>query len=191
MPPIIPASFWLSKKLQTDEGKRVTAGIADSLIREPIEMVRMMRDSHYLGRLEPTRAAKEAETEEWLERLYTSAVGEQNVAQTQRGYYETGEPKMVTTIKRPETLVGGIARDVGAFGASFVGLGKVTKPLKAAKAYQKAKAAAPKTTAIASAVARGEAAVQLTIDPYRANLANLIGDFIADDNDGYLGDIEK
>ena len=187
----LPATFWLS---QTDEAKKATVGVADSLVREPIELVRMMRDSHYLGRNEPTRAAEEAKTEEWLKRLYTSAIGEQNVGETQRGFYETGEPKMVTTIKRPETLAGNIVRDVGAFTTSFVGLGKATAPFKAAKAYQKVKAAAPKTTAITGAVARGEAAVQLSIDPYRANLANIIGDLINDDAEGYFGyldDIEK
>ena len=123
--PILAATapFWISKKVakNPEEVTRVVAGVGDSLIREPIELVRMMRDSHYLGRNEPTRAKEEAKTEEWLERLYTTTVGEQNVGKVQRGYYETGEPKMVTTIKRPETIAGGLARDVGAFTASFVG----------------------------------------------------------------------
>ena len=205
---ILPASFWL----QTDETKKTTAGVVDSLVREPIELFRMVKKEigksadkeydkeEYFGpRLKEkdsitARIQEEAKTEEWLKRVYTSAIGEQNVGKTQRGFYETGEPRMVTSVKRPETLTGNIIRDVGAFTASFVGLGKVTKPVEAFKTYQKAKALAPKTTAITSAVTRGEAAVQLSIDPYRENLANIIGDLITDDKEGYFGyldDIEK
>ena len=36
---ILPASFWL----QTDETKKTTAGVVDSLVREPIELFRMVK----------------------------------------------------------------------------------------------------------------------------------------------------
>ena len=102
--------------------------------------------------------------------------------------------KAVQALNKVEKGQKDIKKQNDGLKKSFVGLGKATAPFKAAKAYQKVKAAAPKTTAITGAVARGEAAVQLSIDPYRENLANIIGDLINDDAEGYFGyldDIEK
>ena len=189
--PLPNPSFWLSSSmLESDETKKTVGGIAEQLIREPIELTRMMKDQYYFSRRDPRRPQEEAETEEWLKKLYSSVLGEENITQTQRGFYETGEPKMVTTVKRPETTAGNIARDVGAFATSFVGLGKVTKPLKGMELLKKSEKAAPKTTKAVTGLLRGEAAVQLSLDPYRENFANIIGEWIADDNEGTLGTIE-
>ena len=203
--PLLP----LNPVLQTDEGKRITGGIIDqSLIRGPIELFRTMKDvagkaveKEYdktepfgprLQKKDPTaRIQQEAKTEETIKRILLPFAGKENIGQTQMGYYADGTPKMVTAVKRPETLAGNITRDVGAFTADFLALGKITKPIKAYEKYKKFKKAKPKLAGFAEFTARGEAAAQLTIDPYRHNLANFIGDFIADDNEGFLGDVEK
>ena len=194
--PIIPintaASIWSS-----DEGKRTAAGAVDNVVREPIELSRMFKDQYYFSRRDPQRIKDEAATEEFLKNISSKIVGEQNVGETQRGFYETGEPKMVTTIKRPEGTVANIVRDGIAFATDFIGLGKITKPLRAPELFTKLKQTSPvagtiadKTTKGAEALFRAEATTQLTIDPYRDNFANFIGDYIEDDNEGWLGDIE-
>jgi hypothetical protein len=194
--PIIPintaASIWSS-----DEGKRTVAGAVDNIVREPIELSRMFKDQYYFSRRDPQRIKDEAATEAFLKDISSKIVGEQNVGETQRGFYETGEPKMVTTIKRPEGTVANIVRDGVAFATDFIGLGKITKPLRAPELFTKLKQTAPikgkiadKTTKGAEALFRAEATTQLTIDPYRDNFANFIGDYIEDDNEGWLGDIE-
>ena len=205
--PVLPY-YTAAKALQTDEGKRIAGGIVEqSIIRGPVELFRTMKDmvgEDIDRQLEPAygprlkkkdstaaRIQQEAKTEETIKRILLPFAGKENIGQTQMGYYADGTPKMVTTVKRPETLVGGITRDVGAFAADFIALGKVTKPIKAYEWYKKFKKAKPKSAGFAEFTARAEAAAQLTIDPYRHNLANFIGDFIADDNEGFLGDVEK
>jgi len=194
--PIIPintaASIWSS-----DEGKRTVAGAVDNIVREPIELSRMFKDQYYFSRRDPQRIKDEAATEEFLKNISSKILGEQNIGETQRGFYETGEPKMVTTIKRPEGTVANIVRDGLAFAADFMTLGKFTKPLRAPELFTKLKQTAPvagklaeKTTKSAEGLFRAEATTQLTIDPYRDNFANFIGDYIEDDNEGWLGDIE-
>ena len=192
--PAVPPYRRLQEKAMkvSDELQRTIGGIPEqALIRGPIELFRTMRDSHYLGRLDPHRPEQEAKTEETIRQILSPFIDEENIGQTQMGYYADGTPKMVTAVKRPETLTGNIVRDVGAFTADFMALGKLTKPLKAKQTYQKFKKAAPKTAKFAEFTARGEGAAQLSIDPYRANLANFIGDFIDDGNEGFFGDVEK
>ena len=197
MPPIIPinvaGSIWTS-----DEGKRTVAGAVDNIVREPIELARMFKDQYYFTQRDPQRIKDEAATEAFLKDIASKIVGAQNVGETQRGFYETGEPKMVTTIKRPEGTVANIVRDGLAFATDFIGLGKITKPLRAPELFTNLKKTSPKTGKIADKTTKGaegllraEATTQLTIDPYRDNFANFIGDYIEDGNEGWLGDIER
>lgn len=134
MPPIIPinvaGSIWTS-----DEGKRTVAGAVDNIVREPIELARMFKDQYYFTQRDPQRIKDEAATEAFLKDIASKIVGAQNVGETQRGFYETGEPKMVTTIKRPEGTVANIVRDGLAFATDFIGLGKITKPLRAPELF--------------------------------------------------------
>ena len=159
---------------QKQELKRTTGGVPTQIIREALELSRMV-----------TKPEEEEvqETEKFLKDLYSNIYGPENVVMKQRG------DRQVATIARPESTAANIARDVGAFGASLIGVGKITKPLQALKAVKQATKAAPKTVRATSAIARGEAAVQLSIDPFNQNLANILGDMIEED-DGFLHDIE-
>ena len=179
---LIKTGFSLLPEKPKQQITRTYAGMLSPQVRSLVDLGQMIT--------KPSKSEAE-ETEEFLRKLGTALVGEEHITTTQRGYYETGEPRMVTDIARPESTAANIARDVGAFTTSLAGVSKVVKPLQAIKAVQKAKAVAPKTTGLASAVARGEIAAQLSIDPYRANFANIIGDWISDDNEGWLGIIEE
>ena len=158
------------------EAKRTGAGIASQVVREGIELSRLITD--------PSQE-EIVKTEDFLEQLYSGIVGKENVIRTQRG------DKEVVTIAEPESTAGQITRDVGAFAVSLAGLGKITKPLQALNVVQKAKTVAPKTVATAGIVARGEAAAQLSLNPYEENLANVLGDMIDDNQVGVLSNLEK
>ena len=158
------------------EAKRTGAGIASQVVREGIELSRLITD--------PSQE-EIIKTEDFLEQLYSGIVGKENVIRTQRG------DKEVVTIAEPESTAGQITRDVGAFAVSLAGLGKITKPLQALNVVQKAKTVAPKTVATAGIVARGEAAAQLSLNPYEENLANVLGDMIDDNQVGVLNNLEK
>ena len=155
--------------------KRTVGGIGSEILREGIELYRMFD--------KPTEA-EEQETEEFLKNLYTQVVGPENIEMSQRGDRE------VVGIAEPENAGAALIRDIGSFGAAFVGVGKITKPLQAISGIRKAKEAAPKATKVAGFIARGEAAAQLSINPYEENLANVLGNTIDDDNEGFLGMVE-
>ena len=155
--------------------KRTVGGVGSEILREGIELYRMFD--------KPTEA-EEKETEEFLKNLYTQVVGSENIEMIQRGDRE------VVGIAEPENAGAALVRDIGSFGAAFLGVGKITKPLQAIKGIQKFKAFAPKTAKVAGFVGKGEAAAQLSINPYEANLANVIGNTIDDDNEGFLGMVE-
>ena len=161
---------------QKQEVKRTTAGAASQVVREGIELYRMFD--------EPT-IEEEQSTEDFLEKLYTVTVGEENVERQQRGDRE------VVTITEPETTAGKVIRDISSFTASMIGVGKITKPIQGLKTIQKAKVVAPKTTSLASLTARGEIATQLSINPYEENLANMIGSMIDEDSEGWASDFER
>ena len=160
---------------QKKEVKRTTAGVSSQVIREGLELYRMLD--------KPTESEVQT-TEKFLEDLYSGVVGKENVAKAQRG------DRTVTVIAEPETTVGRFARDIGSFTASMLGVGKVTAPLKGLKALQTATKAAPKTTKAAGLLGKTEVAAQLSINPYEENLANFLGSMIDDSNQGLLGDFE-
>ena len=70
--PAVPPYRRLQEKAMkvSDELQRTIGGIPEqALIRGPIELFRTMRDSHYLGRLDPHRPEKEAKTEETIRQI--------------------------------------------------------------------------------------------------------------------------
>ena len=161
---------------QKQELKRTGAGVTSQVVREGIELYRMFD--------KPTEE-EVLSTENFLENLYSNVVGAENVERVQRGERE------VVTIAEPESTAAQIVRDIGSFGASLAGVGKVAKPLQALQFTKKAKAVAPKTTKTLGFVAKGETAAQLSLNPYQENFANVLGDMIDDDGQGFAADIEK
>lgn len=161
---------------QKNEIKRTGLGVSSQVLREGIELSRMLTD--------PSEEQIQS-TEQFLENLYSTALGAENVERVKRGERE------VVAIKEPETPALQTARDLGSFAGSMVGLGKIAKPLQKLPAFKKAKAVAPKTVTTAGLVTRGEVATQLAINPYQENLANILGDMIEDDAEGFASDIEK
>ena len=161
---------------QKQELKRTSAGITSQVVREGIELYRMFD--------KPTEE-EVLSTENFLENLYSNVVGAENVERVQRGERE------VVTIAEPESTAAQIVRDIGSFGASLAGVGKAAKPLQALQFTKKAKAVAPKTTKTLGFVAKGETAAQLSLNPYQENFANVLGDMIDDDGQGFAADIEK
>ncbi len=177
---VIPTRPFNIYQSLTEEGKkevkRTGAGIASQVVREGIELSRLLTD--------PSQE-EIFKTEDFLEQLYSGIVGKENVIRTQRG------DKEVVTIAEPESTAGQITRDIGSFAVSMAGLGKITKPLQALNVVQKVKTVAPKTVATAGLVARGETAAQLSLNPYEENLANVLGDMIDDNQVGVLSNLEK
>ena len=168
--------YYLLTDKQKQELKRTGFGITSQIVREGIELSRMVT--------KPTEEEIDS-TEQFLENLYSGVVGAENVERVQRGERE------VVEIKEPESTPLQVTRDIGSFAASLAGVGKLTKPLSFLKPVQKATQVAPKTTKTIGFVAKGEAATQLAINPYQENLANILGGMIEDGNEGLLGDIEK
>ena len=161
---------------QKQELKRTGAGVTSQVLREGIELYRMFD--------KPTQE-EVLSTENFLENLYSNVVGAENVERVQRGDRE------VVTIAEPESGAAQLVRDIGSFGASLAGVGKITKPLQALKPIQKATQVAPKTVATTGFVAKGETAAQLSLNPYQENFANILGDMIDDDSEGFASDLEK
>ena len=88
---------------QKQELKRTVGGVPTQIIREALELSRMVTKPE----------EKEVqETEKFLKDLYANVYGAENVVMKQRG------DRQVATIARPESTAANIARDVGAFGAS-------------------------------------------------------------------------
>ena len=115
---------------QKNEIKRTGLGVSSQVLREGIELSRMLTD--------PSEEQIQS-TEQFLENLYSTALGAENVERVKRGERE------VVAIKEPETPALQTARDLGSFAGSMVGLGKIAKPLQKLPAFKKAKAVAPKT----------------------------------------------
>jgi len=146
--------------------KRIVAGGASDVVRGTLDFYNMIK--------KPTASERE-KTEEFLKNLYTHVVGSENVVKTMRGEEE------VTEIAEPENAAASFVRDIGAFTGSFLGVGKVTKPIEGLKAIKKFTAVAPKTTGFTKLFAKSEAAAQLSMNPYEENLANVLGSMIDDD----------
>ena len=161
---------------QQKEFKRTAAGVSSQVIREGLELYRM---------LDKPTASEVQTTEKFLEDLYSGVVGKENVAKAQRG------DRTVTVIAEPETTAGRFTRDIGSFSASLLGVGKITAPLKGLKALQTASKVAPKTTKAAALLGKTEVATQLSLNPYEENLGNFLGSMIDDSNEGLLGDFEE
>ena len=161
---------------QKNEVKRTGLGVTSQVLREGIELSRMLTD--------PSESQIQS-TEDFLEKLYTQVAGLENIERVQRGDRE------VVTIAEPESGAAQVIRDIGSFAGTMVGLGKIAKPLQALKPVQKATQVAPKTVATTGFVARGETAAQLSLNPYQENFANILGDMIDDDSEGFASDLEK
>ena len=161
---------------QKNEVKRTGLGVTSQVLREGIELSRMLTD--------PSESQIQS-TEDFLEKLYTQVAGLENIERVQRGDRE------VVTIAEPESGAAQVIRDIGSFAGTMVGLGKIAKPLQALKPIQKATQVAPKTVATTGFVARGETAAQLSLNPYQENFANILGDMIDDDSEGFASDLEK
>ena len=156
--------------------KRIVAGGASDVVRGTLDFYNMIK--------KPTASERE-KTEEFLKNLYTHVVGSENVVKIMRGEEE------VTEIAEPENAAASFVRDIGAFTGSFLGVGKVTKPIEGLKAIKKFTAVAPKTTGFTKLFAKGEAAAQLSMNPYEENLANVLGSMIDDDRGDYLNVLEE
>ena len=150
---------------QKNELKRTSAGVSSQVVRNGIELYRMLD--------KPTESEVQ-KTEKFLEDLYSGVVGKENVAKAQRG------DRTVTVIAEPKTVAGKFARDIGSFTAAMLGVGKVTAPLKGLKALQTATKAVPKTTKAVGLLGKTEVAAQLSLNPYEENLANFLGSMIDD-----------
>ena len=161
---------------QKNEVKRTGLGVTSQVLREGIELSRMLTD--------PSESQIQS-TEDFLEKLYTQVAGSENVERVQRGDRE------VVTIAEPKSGAAQVVRDIGSFAGTMAGLGKIAKPLQALKPVQKATQVAPKTVATTGFIARGETAAQLSLNPFQENFANVVGDMIDEDSEGLLADFEK
>ena len=161
---------------QKNEVKRTGLGVTSQVLREGIELSRMLTD--------PSESQIQS-TEDFLEKLYTQVAGSENVERVQRGDRE------VVTIAEPKSGAAQVVRDIGSFAGTMAGLGKIAKPLQALKPVQKATQVAPKTIATTGFIARGETAAQLSLNPFQENFANVVGDMIDEDSEGLLADFEK
>jgi len=118
-------------------------------------------------------------SQEVLAGLYATVVGNQNVEMVER------DGHLVAAFKRPEGTALNLTRGIGTFAAEFVGLNKLLGPTKAKTYLGKA----------GTIALRGEAVAQVAINPYEANLANILGSYIGNlevsDKEGILADINN
>ena len=118
-------------------------------------------------------------SQEILAGLYSSVVGKQNVEMVNR------DGNLVAAIKKPEGTGANLTRGIGTFATQFLALNKLLGPSKATSRLGK----------VADFAVRGEAVAQVAINPYEANLANVLGSYIANlevsDKEGFLADINN
>tara|TARA_X000001388_G_C2234251_1_gene124562 strand:+ start:3802 stop:8016 length:4215 start_codon:yes stop_codon:yes gene_type:complete len=159
--------------------QRTLGGAASDVTRETFELAELLADKTNLYNFNPEQKEK---TEQFVAELASIIYGPESVEMVQRG------DKKVAKIKEPEYAGGEIVRDLTALGGSIIGgtkgidkLGKVITKTKPGNKLATALENIPKTRNFAKNLLAGETAVQISVNPYEARLADLLGEFVSDD----------
>ena len=174
---------------KSQEYNRSVGAIIPELIGGTMEVYRDFID-------EPTRE-EQINTAEALKKFYTFT-SFKNPEDIEIVENEAG--RIVARVKDPEGVGSKLVRGIGEFTAAMYGLGKVPKIgafLAPAAVVEKGKKLADTVTfgkkglkTYAAATLQAEAAAQIVLNPYEERLADFLGGFIADDNEGFWGGFE-
>lgn len=181
--------FALGAAQKLESTQRTLAGAASDVSRETLSLANLIADKTNLYEVDDELLERQ---EEFIKTGLESIVGKESVETVDRG------GRQVVKIKEPEYAGGELVRDMTAIlGSVFAGTKGLDKVGKVAMATDKGKKAQQAidssrilrgTTKIGKAAAAGEIGVQFSVNPYEARLANMIGEFIADD-EGALNDV--
>tara|TARA_R110002167_G_scaffold812_2_gene3536 strand:+ start:969 stop:5411 length:4443 start_codon:yes stop_codon:yes gene_type:complete len=168
--------------------RTIGGGIAD-VGQETLQLTNMIADKTNLYDYDEDLHDKQQEV---MGKILTNLFGASSVEKVNRG------GKEIVKVKEPEYRGGTLVRDItsiiGSVVAGTKGVGKVSqmamktdvgKEIAENIAKSKTKTVLAKTAKTATGATIGE---QISINPYEARLANLLGEFIEDD-DGTLNDI--
>ena len=174
---------------QMQEYNRSVGAIIPELIGGTIEAYRDFID-------EPTRE-EQINTAEALKKFYTFT-SFKNPEDIEIVENEAG--RIVARVKDPEDTANKLVRGIGEFTAAMYGLGKFSKFgrfLAPAAVVAKGKKLADTVTfgkkrlkTFGATTLQAEAAAQIVLNPYEERLADFLGGFIADDNEGFWGGFE-
>ena len=175
-----------------EEYRRTITAIGPELVQGAIDLYRLFD--------EPTEK-EELKTAKTLQDFYTATILDKDDIEIVKD--EGG--RFITKVKQPSTFGGQFVRQMGEIGAAFVGAKKFTAPIGAASKYlapaavvDKGKKAVDTITfgrkglkTFGAATLQAEAALQVALNPYEERLADVLGGFIADDDEGLYGVIEE
>ena len=183
------AGLAVAPKLES--AQRTIAGAASDVGRESLSLVNLIADKTNLYEVDDELLERQ---EQFIDTGLKALVGEESVTKVNRGGRE------VSAIKEPEYAGGEIIRDMtailGSVFAGTKGLDRVGKAYIATDKGKKLKQSIDAsrvlrgTTKIGKSAVAGEIGVQFSVNPYEDRLANIIGEFIADD-EGALNDVLK
>ena len=178
-----------AEKLESTQ--RTVAGAASDVGRETLSLANLLADKTGIYDVDDELLERQ---EEFIKAGLESLVGEESVETVDRGGRE------VVKIKEPEYAGGELVRDMSAIlGSVFVGTKGVDKIGKLAATTNSGKKVvdtlnATKATRAATkfgkATIGGEIGVQFSVNPYEARLANILGEFVGEDQEALNSIIE-
>ena len=178
-----------AEKLESTQ--RTVAGAASDVGRETLSLANLVADKTGIYDVDDELLERQ---EEFIKVGLESLVGEESVETVDRG------GRKVSKIKEPEYAGGEIIRDMSAIlGSVFVGTKGVDKIGKLAAKTNSGKKVvdtlnATKATRAATkfgkATVAGEVGVQFSVNPYEARVANILGEFVGEDQEALNSIIE-
>jgi len=178
-----------AEKLESTQ--RTVAGAASDVGRETLSLANLVADKTGIYDVDDELLERQ---EEFIKVGLESLVGEESIETVDRG------GRKVSKIKEPEYAGGEIIRDMSAIlGSIFVGTKGVDKIGKLAAKTNSGKKVvdtlnATKATRAATkfgkATVAGEVGVQFSVNPYEARLANILGEFVGEDQEALNSIVE-
>ena len=180
----------------TEEYRRSFEAIGPELIQGAIDIYRFVD--------EPTKE-EQLKTAKTLRDFYTATLFSEDDVDIVKD--EGG--RFIAKVKQPSTSGGQLVRSIGEIGAAILGAKKFIQPIGAvgkflapAPVIDKGKKAIDTITfgkkglkkglkTFGAATLQAEAGLQVALNPYEERLADVLGGFIADDNEGFFGAIEE
>ena len=183
------AGLAVAPKLES--AQRTLVGAAEDVGRETLSLANLVADKTNLYEVDDELLERQ---EEFIKTGLESIIGKESIEFVDRG------GRQVVKVKEPEYAGGEIIRDMtailGSVFAGTKGLDKVGKAYIATDKGKKLKQTIDSsrvlrtTTNVGKAAVAGEVGVQFSVNPYEDRLANMIGEFIGDD-EGALNDMLK
>jgi len=178
-----------AEKLESTQ--RTVVGAASDVGRETLSLANLLADKTGIYDVDDELLEKQ---EQFIKAGLEGLVGEESVETVNRG------GRKVVKIKEPEYAGGELVRDMTAIlGSVFAGtkgvdkIGKLTATTNSGKKVVDSLNATKATraaTKFGKATIGGEIGVQFSVNPYEARLANILGEFVGEDQESLNSIIE-